>query len=551
MLTLNEIREADRLRGEGRFRKTLLHHPASLNRRLERAGETYLKLELLQRTGSFKARGAMAKVLSLGKAEQEAGVIAASAGNHGQGVALAAAAVGAPARIVMPAYAPLTKRDATEGYGAEVILAGASFDEAHEHALALQAAEGGTFIHAFDDERVMAGQGTIGLEILEDLPEVGTIVCPVGGGGLVSGVAVAAKTLKPDVRVVGVQAEGASSAVKSFHVGYRVPANGGAQTIADGIKVVEVGERCLDVITHWVDEMVTVSDTDICKAMLLLDEHAHVSAEPAGAAGLAALLDDTMHLPGPVVVIVSGGNIDTFDKTRYINRALAVQQRHLPLRVRIEDRRGTKPDRMARLFRMIAEHDQNILDIEYHRDTADLPLGMVEVELLLETRGEAHAAQLLDALTTSGWAHIRRPVSSVRGRRTERGAPPRSARIAASAPGTDPGCAARSPRLKVARLGFVRAAPWCAGAMSRSREATMTRRIMMVAVLSLAFALTAGCGGDATGDTEKAERGGAAGAGPVADARKTGTGGTEETLTLDQVPEKIKAAARKAVQDWS
>ena len=403
MITLDQIRAADALRGAGRFHKTLLHFPASLNRRVGIEAPIHLKLELLQRTGSFKVRGATAKILSLSRAERRRGIIAASAGNHAQGVALAAASVGAPVRIVMPEYAPLTKREATAGYGAEVILHGASYDEACAHARELHAAEGGTFVHAFDDELVMTGQGTIGLEILEDLPDVGTVVCPVGGGGLISGVAVALKSLRPRIRVLGVQADGASSAVQSFRAGRRIESVA-TRTIADGIKVGHVGERCFDVIRRWVDEMVVVDDADICRAMLLLDEHAHISAEPAGATALAALLGSSGAYPGPIVVVVSGGNLDTFDKTRYIRRALYVERRHLPLRVRMEDRRGSKPRHMATLFGLIAAHDLNVLDIAYRRDTEGLPLGYVEVELLLETRGLEDAAGLLEALAHAGWA---------------------------------------------------------------------------------------------------------------------------------------------------
>ena len=405
MITLEQIREAGDLRGEGRFRKTLLHFPASLNRRIGCPSPLYLKLELLQRTGSFKVRGATAKVLSLSEAERAKGIIAASAGNHAQGVALAAASVGARARIVMPEYAPLTKREATTGYGAEVILSGATFDEACAHAQDLHRAEGGTFVHAFDDEMIMVGQGTIGLEILEDLPDVGTVICPVGGGGLISGVAVALKSIRPEIKVVGVQAEGASSAALSFRAGRRVESPC-SRTIADGINVGRVGERCFEVISRWVDEMLTVDDAAICRAMLLLDEHAHISAEPAGATALAALLESSQPFPTPIVSIVSGGNLDTFDKTRYINRALAVEKRHLPIRVRIEDRRGSKPRSMARLFSLIAENDLNVLDIAYRRDTAGLPLGQVEVELLLETRGLDDASGLLRSLAHAGWEHL-------------------------------------------------------------------------------------------------------------------------------------------------
>ncbi len=398
MPTLEQIRAADRLRGETRFRKTPLHFPASLNARLPGGARVHLKLEILQRTGSFKVRGATARITALDDAARRRGIIAASAGNHAQGVALAAASMGIRARIVMPLTAPLTKQEATAGYGAEVILHGTGYDDAYGHAVALHEAEGGTLVHAFDDDLIMAGQGTIGLEILEDLPDLRAVVCPVGGGGLISGVAVAVKSLRPDVKIIGVQSEGASSAVDSFRAGERL-ATAGVKTIADGIKVAQVGERCFDVIRRTVDDMVTVSDVDVCRAILLLDEHAHVAAEPAGAAPIAALLSDAVRLPdGDCAVVVSGGNIDTFAKTRFIRRALAEDQRHLRVRVRLQDRRGSKPRQMAALFNVLADQEVNILQIDDRRNTRDLPVGVVEVELLLETRGSLHADAVETAL---------------------------------------------------------------------------------------------------------------------------------------------------------
>lgn len=403
MLSLREIEAADKLRGETRFRRTPLHLPTSLNRRLGGEGRLWLKLELFQRTGSFKVRGAIAKVLTLPEADLARGIVAASAGNHAQGVALAAAAVGAHARIVMPEFAPLTKREATEGYGAEVILHGSTYDEACAHAIRLCDEAQATFVHAFDDERVMAGQGTIGLEILAELPDVSTIVCPVGGGGLIAGVATAVKAIRPDVRVIGVQASGADSAVASFRAGRRRAVDG-IETIADGIKVAHVGELTFEVIRARVDDMVTVDDEQICHAMLMLDEHAHVSAEPAGSVPLAAFLSGALPPPrGDVVAIVSGGNIDTFEKTRYIRRALAGQRRHHRVRVRLVDRRGSKPREMARLFGLIADHDMNVLAVSYRRDTPMVPLGLVEVELLVEARGAAHTRALDEALAESGF----------------------------------------------------------------------------------------------------------------------------------------------------
>lgn len=403
MITLQQVREAEALRGDGRFRETPLHLPTSLNARLPSRAQVHLKLEMLQRTGSFKVRGATARLAALSSEERAGGIIAASAGNHAQGVALAAAALGVRARIVMPEYVPLKKRDATLGYGGEVILHGATYDEAYEHAVALQEAEGGTLVHAFDDDRIMAGQGTIGLEILRQLPDVRSIICPVGGGGLISGVAVAVKSLRPDVKIIGVQAAGAPSAMTSFIEGRRVGTQS-VSTIADGIKVGRVGERCYDVMRCYVDEMVAVSEVDLCRAVLYLDEHAHVSAEPAGAAPIAALLRGRLTLPaGPAVAVVSGGNIDTFEKTRYIRRALAEEQRHLRVRVKLPDRRGSRPRLMSQLFQILAVQEVNILHIEDRRNMPDLPVGIVEVALFLETRGPEHALGVEDALRDAGF----------------------------------------------------------------------------------------------------------------------------------------------------
>ncbi len=406
MVTLEQICRADRLRGSGRFHETPLHYATSLDRRMGCDERVFLKLELFQRTGSFKVRGAAAKIHALSAEERAAGIIAASAGNHAQGVALAASSLGARARIVMPEYAPLTKREATEGYGAEVILHGASYDDAYRHALELQSQDGGTLVHAFDDELVMAGQGTIGLEILRQLPDVATIVCPVGGGGLIAGIATCVKAIRPEVRIIGVQAEGADSAVRSFHAGRRIVTDS-VHTIADGIKVQQVGERTIEAILAHVDAMVTVDDVHICRAVLLLDEQAHLCAEPAGAVPVAALLNGVLRgelaRGGPVAAIVSGGNMDTFEKTRYVRRALAAEHRHLRLRVHLTDRRGSSPREMAQLFGLLADHELNIVGINYRRSTLDLPLGVVEVALLLETRGEDDADAVTRTLTAAGF----------------------------------------------------------------------------------------------------------------------------------------------------
>ncbi len=406
MVTLEQIMRADRLRGEGRFHETPLRYATTLNKRLGVGLPVHLKLELFQRTGSFKVRGAAAKIQALTAAERDQGIIAASAGNHAQGVALAARSLGAKARIVMPEYAPLTKREATEGYGAEVILHGASYDDAYHQALQIQSERGGVFVHAFDDDLVMAGQGTIGLEILKQLPDVSAVVCPVGGGGLIAGIATAVKAVRPEVRVIGVQAEGADSAAQSFHAGRRIETES-VETIADGIKVQHVGERTLVAILQHVDAMVTVDDIAICRALLMLDEHSHLSCEPAGAVPVAAMINgvlkDALPRTGTIAAIVSGGNMDTFQKTRYVRRALAAERRHLSIKLRLTDRRGSTPRQMAELFHVLAEHEVNILDVAYRRSTLDLPVGVVEVALLLETRGGENAHAVRAALGAAGF----------------------------------------------------------------------------------------------------------------------------------------------------
>ena len=406
MVTLEQICRADQLRGAGRFHETPIHFATTLNKRLGLDERVQLKLELFQRTGSFKVRGATSKIHSLTDEERARGIIAASAGNHAQGVALAARSMGAKARIVMPEHAPLTKRDATQGYGAEVILHGASYDEAYRHARELQQRDGSTFVHAFDDEQVMAGQGTIGLEILRQCPDVSAVLCPVGGGGLIAGVATAVKSIRPGVRVFGVQAAGADSAVQSFHAKRRI-VHDTAETIADGIKVAQVGEHTLEAILQHVDAMVSIDDVSICRAVLMLDEHAHLSVEPAGAAPIAARLHGALRgeLPkqGPIVTVISGGNMDTFEKTRYVRRALAADHRHQRIRVQMPDRRGSSPRQMAQLFHLLADHDVNILAINYRRNTLELDVGVVEVELLLETRGGEHAVAASASLSAAGF----------------------------------------------------------------------------------------------------------------------------------------------------
>ncbi len=407
MVTLDQIRRAGELKGPGRFRETPLHFAPALDQRLAAPARVHLKLELFQRTGSFKVRGATAKMHSLTRTEMARGVITASAGNHAQGVALAAKSFGVRARVVMPECAPLTKREATASYGAEIVLHGRDYDEAFERAREIQAADGATFVHAFDDETVIAGQGTVGLEILEQLPDVATVVCPVGGGGLIAGVAVAVKSVKPNVRIVGVQAAGADAAVRAFREGRRV-ACGPAETIADGIRVRNVGALPLEAILTRVDAMVAVDDSAICRALLVLDEHAHLSVEPAGAVAVAALLDgrldDDVRGDGPVVAVVSGGNMDPFERMRCMNRALVAERRQARLRLRMNGcRRGADPRRMAEVFRVLADHDADVVEVAAHGGGHEAPSGGAVVEILVNTRGAFETDAVSASLAQAGF----------------------------------------------------------------------------------------------------------------------------------------------------
>lgn len=358
-----------------------------------------LKAENLQRTGAYKLRGAYTKIASLTSEERARGVVAASAGNHGQGVALAARLLGAEATIVVPETAPLTKVTAIQSHGAKVILAGASYEDAYTRAVALASDEGTVFIHPYDDWTVIAGQGTLGLEILEQLPETGAILVPVGGGGLISGIALVVKKVKPEVRVIGVQASGASAGVASFRAGRRLvrPAN----TVADGIKVSQPGEKTFEVIRSQVDDMLAVEEEEIYRAVIYLLESSRLVVEPAGAVGVAALLAGKVRLPAgtPVVAILSGGNVDPNLLLHLIEYGLAHSGRSLLLRVRLPDR----PGQLVRLLAPLSERRVNVLDIEHHRASWGLPVEMTEVLLHLETRGPEHCVEVIQCLRDQGF----------------------------------------------------------------------------------------------------------------------------------------------------
>jgi threonine dehydratase len=358
----------------------------------------WLKLENFQRAGSYKVRGAYVRISRLTDAERARGVVAASAGNHAQGVALAAGMLGARATVFMPEGAPLPKITATKGYGAEIEFAGTTVDEALVAAQEYADRTGAVFIHPFDHPDIIAGQGTVGLEIMEQCPEVGTIVCGIGGGGLISGLAVAAKAIKPGLRIVGVQAAGAAAFPASLAAGHPVRLEQ-MVTVADGIAVGCPGELTFAHVSSLVDEVVTVSDEDISRALLTVLERHKLVVEPAGSVAVAALLNGVAKVDGPVVAVLSGGNIDPMLLLRVIEHGLAAAGRFLRLTVRCADR----PGELARLLSRIAEQRANVVDVEHSRQHPGLSFGEVEVALSVETRGGPHSSALVADLRTAGY----------------------------------------------------------------------------------------------------------------------------------------------------
>ena len=361
-------------------------------------GPAWLKCENLQRAGSYKVRGAYVRIARLSPEERARGVVAASAGNHAQGVALAAQQLGCAATVFMPTGAPLPKVAATKGYGAAVELVGNTVDEALVAAQEHAKATGAVFIHPFDHPHVIAGQGTVALEILEQCPDVRTIVLGVGGGGLVSGVAVAAKAIRPDVRIVGVQAVGAAAFPPSLAAGkpVRLPA---FATIADGIAVGRPGDLTFAHVSKLVDEVVTVTDEDISRALVMLLERCKLVVEPAGAVGVAALMAGAVQVEAPVVAVLTGGNIDPLLILRVIEHGLAAAGRYLTFTVRCPDR----PGQLAALLGWIAAQGGNVVDVEHQRHNPGLRLGEVEVDLSVETRGAQHSDALVSALRAAGF----------------------------------------------------------------------------------------------------------------------------------------------------
>jgi len=400
LVTVDEIRAAQELL-RGVIAPTPLIHSRALSEIV--GGPVYLKCENLQRTGSFKIRGAYVRIARLSDAERARGVVAASAGNHAQGVALAAASLGCKATVFMPVGAPLPKIAATKGYGADVIFPGATVDEclvaAQEHA----EETGAVFIHPFDHPDVVAGQGTIGLEIMADLPDVRTVVGGVGGGGLISGVASAMRGLArerggPDVKVVGAQAKRAAAFPPSLAAGRPVRVEC-QPTMADGISVGRPGDLTFELVNELVDAVVTVTEESISQALLLCLERAKLVVEAAGAAGVAALLEHSYAVRTPVVALLSGGNIDPLLLSKVLRHGLAGAGRYMVVRCRLKDRPGA----LVTLLSELAELGVNVLDVMHERIAARLPVEEAEVLLHLETRGADHGEEVLGRLRAEGY----------------------------------------------------------------------------------------------------------------------------------------------------
>jgi threonine dehydratase len=396
VVTLADV-QAARKRIQPYVHKTSLRPSVQLSKLT--GSNVWLKFENQQRTGSFKIRGAMNKILTLGPDERARGVVAASAGNHAQGVALAASTLGVKATVVMPAGATLQKVEATRNYGAEIVLHGANYDEAYQKALEIQKDRNLVFVHAYNDDAVMAGQGTIALEILEDLPDVDVVVTGVGGGGLAAGLATALKGLKPDVKVYGVQPELSAYLPQSLAAGHLVPAQR-SDTIADGLATKKGGDKTFEVLHRLLDGVATVTEDEIAHAILLFLERQKVVVEGAGAVGLAALLSGKLRFAGQkVAVVVSGGNIDINFLDVIIKRGLVEAGRVLSFRTVLDD----KPGQLRNLLDVIARAQSNVLDIRHNRARVGLPLNKTEVEIVTETKGAAHQEALMNALRAAGY----------------------------------------------------------------------------------------------------------------------------------------------------
>ncbi|MEU9447658.1 threonine ammonia-lyase [Streptomyces sp. NPDC048277] len=397
-VTLDDVRGAQKML-TGVARVTAMEGSRHLSAQV--GAPVHLKCENLQRTGSFKLRGAYVRIAGLLPEERAAGVVAASAGNHAQGVALASSLLGVHATVFMPKGAPLPKISATREYGAEVRLHGQVVDETLAAAEEYAAETGAVFIHPFDHPDVIAGQGTVGLEILDQCPEVGTIVVGIGGGGLAAGIAVAVKSLRPDVRIVGVQAAGAAAYPPSLAAGHPVTVQNPV-TMADGIRVGRPGDVPFAIVEELVDEVRTVGEDQLSAALLLCLERAKLVVEPAGASPVAALLAEPGAFAGPVVAVLSGGNVDPVLMQRVLRHGMAAQGRYLAVRLRLTDRPGA----LATLLGVLSVVDANVLDVSHVRTDPRLGLAEAEVELHLETKGPVHCTEVGQALREAGYTVI-------------------------------------------------------------------------------------------------------------------------------------------------
>jgi threonine dehydratase len=400
MITIADIEAA-----RGRIRDSIFVSPCAFSETFSRltGNKTFFKLENLQMTGSFKERGALNRILSLGPEERQRGVIAASAGNHAQGVAYHATRQGIRSLIVMPMTTPLIKVSSTKGYGAEVILHGAGYDEAFEEAQRICQHEGLCFVHPFDDDAVIAGQGTLGLELIEQNPYLEAIIVPIGGGGLIGGLACAVKETNPKIRVIGVQTSRLPSMKVAVAEGKPVllpPAT----TIADGIAVRRAGERTLPLVCRYVDDIVTVDEEELANAILLLVEREKTVAEGAGAAAVAAMLQHRTSLAGKkVAIVIGGGNIDVNFLSRIIERGLVKDGRLVRLRLRVPDHPGS----LHNVTGIVAAHRANVIDLSHHRAYYGVSLGETAIDVTLETRGTEHIDEIVAALAAAGLAYER------------------------------------------------------------------------------------------------------------------------------------------------
>ncbi|MFF0147683.1 threonine dehydratase [Amycolatopsis sulphurea] len=398
LVSVERILEARKLLS-GVTRVTPMEHARDLRRM--HGGPVHLKCENLQRTGSFKIRGAYTRIHGLSAAERDRGVVAASAGNHAQGVALASSLLGISSTVYMPLRAPLPKLAATRGYGADVHLHGAVLEETLAEAIAFSERTGAVFIHPFDHIDVIAGQGTVGLEILEQVPNVKTVLVATGGGGLVGGVASAVKASHPDVRIVGVQAEDAAAFPPSLAAGAPVRI-ARTHTMADGIAVGKPGLVSYAHVSELVDEVVTVSEESLSRAVLLCLERRKLVVEPAGAATVAALLQHPGAFEPPVVAILSGGNVDPVLLQQIIQHGMTAGGRYLKLHLRVPDRPGS----LVSVLSDVKDLGANVLDVEHSRISGSLALGEVDVALALETRGPQHCAEVEAALAAAGFTIV-------------------------------------------------------------------------------------------------------------------------------------------------